>query len=100
MEGDDPFADLDSMGGDDLGGEDELGGDEELDIGGDEITLSLPRDLAEKLISRHVIYPRNRQFISKIIYHGKIYNLMINNLDFDEKKALNYNETEIVWAKK
>jgi len=49
MEGDDPFADLDSMGGDDLGGEDELGGDEELDIGGDEITLSLPRDLAEKL---------------------------------------------------
>ena len=24
---------------------------------------------------------------------------MINNLDFDEKKALNYNETEIVWAK-
>ena len=59
----------------------------------------LVRDLAEKLISRHVIYPRNRQFISKIIYHGKIYNLMINNLDFDEKKALNYNETEIVWAK-
>ena len=49
MEGDDPFADLDSMGGDDLGGEDELGGDDELDIGGDEVTLSLPRDLAEKL---------------------------------------------------
>ena len=49
MEGDDPFADLDSMGGDDLGGEDELGGDEELEIGGDEVTLSLPRDLAEKL---------------------------------------------------
>ena len=48
----------------------------------------LVRDLAEKLISRHVIYPRNRQFISKIIYHGKIYNLMINNLDFDEKKHL------------
>ena len=46
MEGDDPFADLD--GG--FGGEDEMdSGDEELDIGGDEVTLSLPRDLAEKL---------------------------------------------------
>lgn len=50
MEGDDPFADLDSgMGEDEFGGGDELGGDEELDIGGDEVTLSLPRDLAEKL---------------------------------------------------
>ena len=49
MEGDDPFADLDSMGGDELGGDEGLGGDEELEIGGDEITLSLPRDLAEKL---------------------------------------------------
>ena len=48
MEGDDPFADLDSMGGDELGGDD-FTGDEELDIGGDEVTLSLPRDLAEKL---------------------------------------------------
>lgn len=48
MEGDDPFADLDSMGGDELGGDD-FSGDEELDIGGDEVTLSLPRDLAEKL---------------------------------------------------
>ena len=48
MEGDNPFAELDSgMGGDDLG--DELGGDEELDLGGDEVTLSLPRDLAEQL---------------------------------------------------
>ena len=46
MEGDDPFADLDSMG-DDIGGDDM--GDEELDLGGDEVTLSLPRDLAEKL---------------------------------------------------
>lgn len=49
MEGDDPFADLDSMGGDELGGEEGLGDDEELDIGGDEVTLSLPRDMAEKL---------------------------------------------------
>ena len=48
MEGDDPFADIDSMGGDELGGDD-FSGDEELDIGGDEVTLSLPRDLAEKL---------------------------------------------------
>ena len=48
MEGDDPFADLDSMGGDELSGDD-FSGDEELDIGGDEVTLSLPRDLAEKL---------------------------------------------------
>ena len=48
MEGDDPFADLDAaMPGDE--GEDM--GDEELglDDGGDEVTLSLPRDLAEKL---------------------------------------------------
>tara|TARA_B100001758_G_C18405936_1_gene612089 strand:+ start:1941 stop:2927 length:987 start_codon:yes stop_codon:yes gene_type:complete len=59
----------------------------------------LMRDLAEKLISNHVIYPKNRQFISKIIHYGKIYNLMITNLDFDETKALNYNEREIVWAK-
>lgn len=59
----------------------------------------LMRDLAEKLISNHVIYPKNRQFISKIIHYGKIYNLMIANLDFDEIKALNYNEREIVWAK-
>jgi hypothetical protein len=48
MEGDDPFADLGGMGDEDMGGGDEFG-DEELDIGGDEITLSLPRDLAEKL---------------------------------------------------
>ena len=46
MEGDDPFADLEP----DLpGGDEDLGGDEELDIGGDEVTLSLPRDLAEQL---------------------------------------------------
>jgi hypothetical protein len=46
MEGDDPFADLEP----DLpGGDEDLGGDDELDIGGDEVTLSLPRDLAEKL---------------------------------------------------
>lgn len=48
MEGDDPFADLNGGMEDGLGDE-ELGGDEELDIGGDEVTLSLPRDLAEKL---------------------------------------------------
>ena len=49
MEGDDPFADLNGMGAeDDFGGGDEFGGDEE-DMGGDQITLSLPRDLAEQL---------------------------------------------------
>lgn len=49
MEGDDPFAGLDSgMGEDEFGG-DELGGDEELDIGGDEVTLNLPRDVAQQL---------------------------------------------------
>ena len=47
MEGEDPFADLDGMDND-LGGDD-IGGDEELDLGGDEITLNLPRDLAEQL---------------------------------------------------
>ena len=47
MEGDDPFAELGGME-DDLGG-DELGGDEELDLGGDEVTLNLPRDIAEQL---------------------------------------------------
>lgn len=49
MEGDDPFADLNGAGDDelDIGGDDEFGGDEEL--GGDEVTLSLPRDLAEQL---------------------------------------------------
>jgi hypothetical protein len=46
MEGDDPFADLEpGLPGDD----DMLGDDDELDIGGDEITISLPRELAEKL---------------------------------------------------
>ena len=49
MEGDDPFADLNGMGAeDDFGGDDEFGGDEE-DMGGDQVTLSLPRDLAEQL---------------------------------------------------
>ena len=48
MEGDDPFADLNGMGDDEMGGGDEFG-DDELDIGGDEVTLSLPRDLAEQL---------------------------------------------------
>lgn len=47
MEGDDPFADLDSM--DNGLGDEDMGGDEELDLGGDEISLKLPRDLAEKL---------------------------------------------------
>ena len=46
MEGDDPFADLEPNL---PGGDEDLGGDDELDIGGDEVTLSLPRDLAEKL---------------------------------------------------
>ncbi len=59
----------------------------------------LIRDLAEKLISRYVTYPTNRQFLDKIIYYGKIYNLMINNLDFNEANALYYNEKEILWAK-
>lgn len=48
MEGDDPFADLDAgmpEDGEDLGDE-ELG----LDDGGDEVTLNLPRDLAEQLM--------------------------------------------------
>ena len=49
MEGDDPFADLNGMGAeDDFGGDDEFGGDEE-DMGGDQVTLSLPRELAETL---------------------------------------------------
>lgn len=49
MEGDDPFADLNGAGDDelDIGGEDEFGGDDEL--GGDEVTFSLPRDVAEQL---------------------------------------------------
>lgn len=48
MEGDDPFADLNGMGSDDdFGGEDEFGGEEEM--GGDEVTLNLPRELAEQL---------------------------------------------------
>lgn len=59
----------------------------------------LIRDLAEILISRYVNYPANRQFIDKIIYYGKVYNLMINNLDFEEANALYYNEKEIRWAK-
>jgi len=58
----------------------------------------LIRDLAEKLISRYVNYPTNRQFLDKIIYYGKVYNLMTTNLDFDEANALYYNEKEIVWA--
>lgn len=48
MEGDDPFADIGGMGDEDTGGDEEFG-DDELEIGGDEITISLPRDLAEKL---------------------------------------------------
>ena len=59
----------------------------------------LIRDLAEKLISRYVNYPTNRQFLDKIIYYGKVYNLMTTNLDFDEANALYYNEKEIVWAR-
>ena len=59
----------------------------------------LIRDLAEKLISRYVNYPTNRQFLDKIIYYGKVYNLMINNLDFGEANALYFNEKEILWAK-
>lgn len=48
MEGDDPFADLNGMGGeDDFGGDDDFGGEEE--IGGDEVTISLPRELAQQV---------------------------------------------------
>lgn len=47
MEGEDPFAELDGIGDD--AEADDIGGDEELDLGGDEITLKLPRDLAEQL---------------------------------------------------
>ena len=59
----------------------------------------LIRDLAEKLISRYVTYPTNRQFLDKIIYYGKVYNLMINKLDFAEANILYYSEKEILWAK-
>ena len=50
MEGDDPFEDLGGM-------EAELGDDGDLDVGGDElggdeVTLSLPRDLAEALLDK------------------------------------------------
>ena len=47
MEGDNPFDDLDSMGGE-LGGEDEAMGGDDIDLGGDEISISLPRDLAQQ----------------------------------------------------
>ena len=46
MEGDNPFDELDGMNDELDASADE---DAELDIGGDEITLSLPRDLAEQL---------------------------------------------------
>lgn len=49
MEGDDPFGDLDGMNDElDAGGEDTESGDS-LDLGGDEVTFTLPRDIAEKL---------------------------------------------------
>lgn len=47
MEGEDPFAELDGLGDDTEA--DDIGGDEELDLGGDVVTLKLPRDLAEQL---------------------------------------------------
>ena len=49
MEGDNPFEDLDSMGDDAFGGEEELGGGDELEIGGDEVSFTLPRDAAQQL---------------------------------------------------
>jgi hypothetical protein len=49
MEGDNPFEDLDSMGGDAFGDEEDLGGGDELDIGGDEVSFSLPREAAQQL---------------------------------------------------
>jgi hypothetical protein len=49
MEGDNPFEDLDSMGGDAFGDEEDLGGGDELDIGGDEVSFSLPREQAQQL---------------------------------------------------
>jgi hypothetical protein len=49
MEGENPFADLDDMGADDGLEGDDMGGDDELDLGGDEITLNLPRDVAQQL---------------------------------------------------
>lgn len=47
MEGDNPFDELDGMA-DELDASPEE--DAELDIGGDDVTLSLPRDLAEQLL--------------------------------------------------
>ena len=58
----------------------------------------LIRDLAEKLILKQIKYPSDRQFVSKIIYYGKIYNLMVKELDINEAIALSYNDNEIEWA--
>jgi hypothetical protein len=58
------------------------------------------RDIAEKIALSFVKYPKERQFINRAIYYGKIMYFIENALDFEFLKVFKYNNDQINWLNK
>ena len=58
------------------------------------------RDIAEKIAFNYVKYPKERQFINRAIYYGKIMYFIKNALDFEILKVFKYDNDQINWLNK
>ena len=58
------------------------------------------RDIAEKIALSFVKYPKERQFINRAIYYGKIMYFIENALDFEVLKVFKYDDNQINWLNK
>ena len=58
------------------------------------------RDIAEKIVLSFVKYPKERQFINRAIYYGKIMYFIENALDFEFLKIFKYDNDQINWLNK
>ncbi len=58
------------------------------------------RDIAEKIVFNFVKYPKERQFVNRAIYYGKIMYFMENALDFEISKVFKYDNEQINWLNK
>ena len=58
------------------------------------------RDIAEKIAFNYVKYPKERQFINRAIYYGKIMYFIENALDFEILKVFKYDNDQINWLNK
>jgi hypothetical protein len=58
------------------------------------------RDIAEKIVFNYVKYPKERQFINRAIYYGKIMYFIENSLGFEILKVFKYDSDQINWLNK